>query len=187
MRKKLILLALFSLGTFITIIQIVRIQTIHSLQNYIDSSALIMWSMVENNLGITIASIPPLSPLIKSLKNGSTNRSYGPGGSSGQKGSSYVLGSIAGTSGLGGGRRGSMPLRSHTDRDDVEGAQFKSRTTVKGGTQRGFEGDNSSEEHIINTHDGIMAVTEVVISSDAKEGGQSRGDPFKDPRSVYAH
>ena len=58
LKKKLILLGLFSLGTFITIIQIIRIQfiriqTIHSLANYLDSG-LIMWSMVESDLGIII-------------------------------------------------------------------------------------------------------------------------------------
>ncbi|KAK7908049.1 hypothetical protein PG985_015352 [Apiospora marii] len=51
-RKKVVLLGLFALGIFITIIQMFRIQTIKSLANYLDSAKLIMWSTIENNLGI---------------------------------------------------------------------------------------------------------------------------------------
>ena len=67
LRKKAILICIFSLGIFITVIQIIRILTIKSLSNYLDSSKLILWSMVENNLGIIVASIPALAPLFKSL------------------------------------------------------------------------------------------------------------------------
>lgn len=51
-RKKIVLIGLFTLGFFITICQLVRIVTIKNLKNYIDSSMLIMWSMVELNLGV---------------------------------------------------------------------------------------------------------------------------------------
>ncbi|KAH8652521.1 hypothetical protein BX600DRAFT_527839 [Xylariales sp. PMI_506] len=64
-RRKVVLLGLFALGLFITVIQIVRIQTIKSLANYLDSGGLIMWSTVENNLGIIVTSVPTLAPLIK--------------------------------------------------------------------------------------------------------------------------
>ncbi|KAG7289436.1 hypothetical protein NEMBOFW57_005807 [Staphylotrichum longicolle] len=64
-RKKLILLGLFGLGLFITIIQIIRIQTVKQLSNYIDSAPLILWSAVENNLGIIVANVPTLAPLVK--------------------------------------------------------------------------------------------------------------------------
>ncbi|KAL7771521.1 hypothetical protein CFE70_001467 [Pyrenophora teres f. teres 0-1] len=64
-RKKVALLGLLALGTFITVIQILRIQTVRNLSNYLDSGSLIMWSTVENNLGIIVASIPTLAPLFK--------------------------------------------------------------------------------------------------------------------------
>lgn len=51
-RKKLVLLGLLGLGVFITIIQVIRIRTIKNLANYLDSASLIMWSTVENNMGI---------------------------------------------------------------------------------------------------------------------------------------
>jgi hypothetical protein len=84
-RKKLALLGLLALGIFITIIQVIRIRTVKNLANYLDSASLIMWSAVENNLGIIgtvhfiskahrscntdlillVASIPTLAPLFK--------------------------------------------------------------------------------------------------------------------------
>lgn len=51
-RKKFVLLGLLALGVFITIIQVIRIQTVKNLANYLDSASLIMWSTVENNMGI---------------------------------------------------------------------------------------------------------------------------------------
>jgi hypothetical protein len=66
-RKKAVLLGLFALGVLITIIQIIRIQTVRRLTNYTDSAPLIMWSTVENNLGIIVACIPTLAPLVKYL------------------------------------------------------------------------------------------------------------------------
>ena len=54
-RKKIALLGLLALGTFITIIQVIRIRTVKNLANYLDSGSLIMWSAVENNLGIIVA------------------------------------------------------------------------------------------------------------------------------------
>ncbi|KAH6867412.1 hypothetical protein B0T10DRAFT_46041 [Thelonectria olida] len=84
-RKKLVLLGLFAMGTFISVIQIVRIQTIKSLSNLLDSSLLIMWSMVENNLGIIVASVPTLAPLVRYFSEqsrvGSRSRSKSQGDS----------------------------------------------------------------------------------------------------------
>ncbi|KAJ4207570.1 hypothetical protein NW759_013971 [Fusarium solani] len=86
-RKKTVLLGLFAMGTFISVIQIVRIQTIKSLSNLIDSGPLIMWSTVENNLGIIVASVPTLAPLVRYFNEqsrvGSRSRSRSKGGDSG--------------------------------------------------------------------------------------------------------
>ncbi|KAF1847677.1 uncharacterized protein K460DRAFT_384006 [Cucurbitaria berberidis CBS 394.84] len=64
-RKKVALLGLLALGTFITIIHVIRIRTVKNLANYLDSANLILWSTVETNLGIIVASIPTLGPLLK--------------------------------------------------------------------------------------------------------------------------
>lgn len=175
MKKKLILTGLFSLGTFITVIQIIRIQTIHSLANYLDSSSLIMWSMVENNLGIIIASIPPLSPLIRSWHEKTTKGSSGGGG---RGGSSYAMGSL---------KDGRLRLGSQNDRGMRGGEEGKilSSTTVKIGSFRGA--DNSSEEYIIDhSKEGIRATTEVRVERDDEDSLKhgSRGNPFGDPKKV---
>ncbi|KAI9677545.1 MAG: hypothetical protein M1817_006499 [Caeruleum heppii] len=54
---------LFMLGFFVTLIQAVRIFSIKNLKQYIDSHNLILWSIVEVNLGITLTCIPTLAPL----------------------------------------------------------------------------------------------------------------------------
>lgn len=154
-RKKVIILGLFSLGTFITIIQIIRILTIKSLSNAIDSSHLIMWSMVENNLGIIVASIPPLSPLVRSVRErSSANRSKG--GKDG-RGMSYGLHTI-GTSNRD--REGHMVLGSGHDIDSKD----ERMVVVSGG-----QVDNSSEENIILVSDQrIYQKTEIVITDEPK-------------------
>lgn len=68
-RKKVVLLGLFGLGIFITVIQIIRIMTVKRLAVYTDSAPLIMWSTVETNLGIIVACVPCLSPLFKYFKD----------------------------------------------------------------------------------------------------------------------
>ncbi|KAF2832354.1 hypothetical protein CC86DRAFT_243433, partial [Ophiobolus disseminans] len=64
-RRKIVLLCLLALGVFITIIQFLRIRTVRNLANYLDSSSLIMWSTIENNAGIIVASVPTLAPLFR--------------------------------------------------------------------------------------------------------------------------
>jgi hypothetical protein len=152
-RKKIIILGLFSLGTFITIIQIIRILTIKSLSNAIDSSHLIMWSMVENNLGIIVASIPPLSPLIRSIREkSSANRSKR---GTGTRGTPYALQTIGSSNRD---RDGHMILGSG---NDIDGKDHSS-VVVSGGHM-----DNSSEEFIFPRSDHrIYQKTEVTITKE---------------------
>ncbi|KAL2195082.1 hypothetical protein P885DRAFT_70667 [Corynascus similis CBS 632.67] len=82
-RKKVILLGLFGLGTFITVIQILRIQTVKQLENYVDSAPLILWSTVENNLGIMCANVPTLAPLVKYYNERTSRGSRTPYGAAG--------------------------------------------------------------------------------------------------------
>lgn len=93
-RKKVVILGLFGLGIFITIIQIIRIQTVRRLANLLDSAPLITWSSVEANLGIIVASVPCLSPLIKYFRERVTtaSRSRRKTGTAGYRiGSQYAL------------------------------------------------------------------------------------------------
>ena len=159
-RKKLVLFAIFSLGLFITIIQIIRILTIKSLANYTDSSQLIMWSMVENNLGISIACIPPLAPLIKSFADktvsGSSGKKRDYQGNSRANGSGYALHTI------GGGRsmRGFVSVGSGRDREDIKKTIDVDRTGLG-------ELESSTEELNLPRDKVIHKKTEVVVSREA--------------------
>ncbi|GKT40444.1 uncharacterized protein ColSpa_00625 [Colletotrichum spaethianum] len=73
MRKKIVLLALFILGVFVTIIQAIRIQTIKNLVNYLDSAKSIQWSVIENCIGVVIACVPTLAPMVKYFAEKSRN------------------------------------------------------------------------------------------------------------------
>ena len=58
---------LFALGFFVTIIQVIRIQTIAALATYTDSQPVIEWSIVEINLGVITACIPTFRPFLRNL------------------------------------------------------------------------------------------------------------------------
>ncbi|KAJ8117658.1 hypothetical protein OPT61_g1199 [Boeremia exigua] len=142
-RKKLVLLGLLALGVFITIIQVVRIQTVKNLANYLDSANLIMWSAVENNMGIIVASIPTLAPLFKyfaeKTQKGSTAHSAS------HSRSLYTLKPRRGRN------EGSFPISSGVDQ----------RTHIYGPGDRG-----GSEELILGDIAAITKKTEVTISAE---------------------
>jgi hypothetical protein len=141
-RKKIVLLGLFGLGIFVTIIQIIRIQTIKNLSNYLDSAGPIIWSIVETALGIIIACIPTIAPLIKYFSE-KTRSGTGASGNSRQPGSRYALQSWKNS-------RGEMQfLSSGADRD----------VDVVAGPRL----DDDSTEDILRPV-GIMKKTDIQIS-----------------------
>ena len=153
-KKKLILLGIFSLGTFVTAIQLIRILTIKALANYIDSSNLIMWSMVENNLGTIITCIPTLSPMVKSWREHSSSSGSRTGGPKSRRRMSQALHSLQkGTDGS-----ANLTLGSNYGRS----ISPENSTTVMAGNM----GNNGSEEFILHNLDdrNIHKVTEVTVS-----------------------
>jgi hypothetical protein len=142
-RKKVVLLGLLALGTFITIIQVIRIRTVRNLANYLDSSSLIMWSAVENNMGIVVASIPTLAPLFKYFAEKTKKSSSGSGYRS--RPSMYVLKSRT--------RQGSIPL----------GSAGHHTSHVRGPSEGG------SQEYIMGDVAHITKKTEVTVSSSERE------------------
>ncbi|KAK1251524.1 hypothetical protein MKX07_007003 [Trichoderma sp. CBMAI-0711] len=102
-RRKIALLCLFALGLFVTIVQIIRIQTIRNLENYLDSAEAIKWSIVETAVGIIIACVPTLAPLITYFSE--KTRNSGGGGAGGDGSSTSGIGKSSGgnSSRLGGG------------------------------------------------------------------------------------
>jgi hypothetical protein len=145
-RKKFALIGLLALGTFITVIQVIRIQTVKSLSNYLDSANLIMWSTVENNLGIIVASIPTLAPLFKYYAEKSQKSSTGRSASGSR--SLYALKSLWST------RQTSIPLGSGVD-----------HVTHINGPSGG-----ESAEFILGDTSAITKRMEVKVSSHTRKG-----------------
>ncbi|KAM7197313.1 Satratoxin biosynthesis SC1 cluster protein 4 [Naviculisporaceae sp. PSN 640] len=169
-RKKFVLLGLFGLGLFITVIQLVRIQTIRRLVNPVDTAPLILWSTVENNLGVIIAVIPTLGPLVKYFNE---NANLGEG--------SIIFGGGGRTkSGSGGGRKsrkerkeekrhsrkGSFPL----DSGKFDGDEETSDTTSHGG----------SFEMKRNIHSKELILGPMVVMPGPGTGGHHGGKNKKD-------
>jgi hypothetical protein len=147
-RKKVALLGLLALGTFITIIQVIRIQTVKSLANYLDSGSLIMWSTVENNLGIIVASIPTLAPLFKYYAEKTQKSSAAKSNNSRSRNSIYALKSRRSS------RHNAFELKSNTERP--------TRLTD----------DGESEEYILGGRGVISKTTEVTVSSKTRSNSE---------------
>ena len=151
-RKKVVLLGLFALGLFVTIIQAIRIQTIKNLVNYLDSAKSIIWSIVENDIGIIIANIPPLAPLVKyyaeKTRSGTASNSHKPD-------SRYALRT------WGSGKGGMKPLGSGVDYESKDGSASASRSK-----------HNDSTDNILGAS-GIMKTMDVSVT---REQPRNNGD-----------
>ncbi|TKW50863.1 hypothetical protein CTA1_2754 [Colletotrichum tanaceti] len=149
-RKKAVLLTLFVLGAFVTVIQAIRIQTIQNLVNYLDSAKSIQWSVIETCIGIIIACVPPLAPMVRYFADRSRNRSSGGGGGGGGGGRSrgsapptnssrYVL-QTWGTR-----RSGMQPLGTGVDREaSVEGSSLQT-TKAEDSTENILESSGAAK------------------------------------------
>ncbi|KAI1773216.1 hypothetical protein F4818DRAFT_453125 [Hypoxylon cercidicola] len=149
LRRKVALLFLFALGIFVTVIQIIRIQTISSLANYLDSARAIQWSIVESNIGITITCIPTLAPLVKYFSD-KTRTSTGSAS-----------------------KKPESPYPLHTWRNGLRALSHGNHETDITGVSQG-----DSTERILDTN-GIMKRTDVVVTrqpirkTDAQKSGES--------------
>ncbi len=166
-RKKAVLLGLFALGVFITVIQIIRIQTVNRLVNHTDSAPLILWSTVENNIGIIVACVPTLAPLVKYFRE----RSHGERSktaSYANKTSRDIGSHYAMATWKGGIKGGHQPLESNND--DKDNSSFEGH--IKGGSTEmilestfvgasGIGGLNNTDH---NNQAGITKMVEVSIT-----------------------
>lgn len=148
-RRKVVILGLFGLGIFITVIQIIRIQTVRRLSNLTDSAPLITWSSVEVNLGIIVASVPCLSPLIKYFRERVTTASR-----SRRKTGTYRIGS-------------QYALQTWETMQDgkrrSKGADLGIATTAEGRSET--RGSEATEFEILDST-GIVRKTEITITRD---------------------
>ncbi|KAK7918019.1 hypothetical protein PG985_009893 [Apiospora marii] len=85
-RRKAVLLGLFATGLFITVTQILRIQTIKQLTSYLNSAPVTLWSNIEANLGIIVTCVPTLAPLVKYFAERTSRSSGGATGTTGANG-----------------------------------------------------------------------------------------------------
>ncbi|KAK4157504.1 hypothetical protein C8A00DRAFT_11628 [Chaetomidium leptoderma] len=175
-RKKLILLGLFGLGIFITVIQIIRIQTIEQLANYIDSAPLILWSAVENNLGIIVANVPTLAPLVKyyhertttGAASSSNNNARGARSDGDRLSSSLSLSLSSSNRGLdtattlGGG--GSSSVRDATEMGSFEGRWMGCSRRGNGSTDSILDSGSADGDNRAVTPGAITKKVEVVIT-----------------------
>ncbi|PTB77331.1 hypothetical protein M440DRAFT_278063 [Trichoderma longibrachiatum ATCC 18648] len=160
-RRKVALLCLFALGLFVTIVQIIRIQTIRNLTNYLDSAEAIKWSIVETAVGIVIACVPTLAPLITYFSDKTRNNSGGGGGGAAGDASTDGMGKSGGgnSSRLGGGE-GPYALQPW-------------RATKSGMRRADEENDGEKSTENILWRTVAPSVSEGSVVSD---GGGSRGE-----------
>ncbi|KAL7619938.1 hypothetical protein AAE478_010485 [Parahypoxylon ruwenzoriense] len=156
-RRKAALLVLFALGIFVTVIQIIRIQTITKLANYLDSAHSITWSIVESNIGIVITCIPTLAPLVKYF---SEKTRSGTGSSSKQPSSRYAY-----------------ALRTWGSGTRALGSNRNHDTDISG-VRRG-----ESTERILDPQ-GILKRTDVVVTrqESRRENTSESGETIEDER-----
>ncbi|KAG0155936.1 Integral membrane protein (Pth11), putative [Penicillium digitatum] len=135
-KQKALLVCLFALGFFVTVIQIIRIHTVWDLKTYTDSKNIVIWSCVEISLGVIIACVPTYGPLFKSFAsnlNSYRNRETSRG---------YALDSVRQSTGA---RTGLG--RSKSDFEPMDDSEGQQSTDIRYGAQTN---DGSSEEHILS-------------------------------------
>lgn len=184
-RKKIVVLSLFGTGIFITIIQVIRIQKVAALANYLDSAGLILWSVIEMNLGIIVACIPTLSPLFRYFRDKSyRSRSNGEGNTSDKHtsaGARYALSAF---------RKGTHPTATgmhslHSDGESQE--EFGHKAGAKAyvysphsdksqlspdsdidGLQRNARGRSDSTDQILDPSSRIVKHIEVHVTEESR-------------------
>ncbi|KAJ5608856.1 hypothetical protein N7528_009423 [Penicillium herquei] len=142
-KQKILLVALFALGFFVTIVQVIRILTVKDLKNYTDSKNIVIWSLVEISLGVVVSCIPTYGPLFKEFA--STVNSY----RNRQSGRSYQLGSMPHKS-----RCGQGNSRRRSEFEIMADGEVTTVTTIGSGDRKGMK-DTDSEEHILSGNDNL--------------------------------
>ncbi|KAF9891409.1 hypothetical protein FE257_004265 [Aspergillus nanangensis] len=162
-RQKIVLMVVFALGFFVTVIQIVRIFTIGKLQTYTDSEPIIIWSDIEISLGVIICCIPTYGPLFKSFAPGfSSYRNRRSSGSFRLQSLMQKFQTTRTSTSRSRQRDGSQKSRDDNDYpafgEDVVGVNHPlppaiyrnySYSTMVRSRQDEPEGDDSSEKHIL--------------------------------------
>ncbi|KAJ5984037.1 hypothetical protein N7481_006136 [Penicillium waksmanii] len=151
-RQKVLLVALFALGFFVTIVQFIRIFTVKDLKTYTDSKNIVLWSLVEVSLGkivqVVVCCIPTYGPLFKAFA--SNISSY--------RNRSYQLGSMPPES-----RTAPAHSRRRSRFDIMPDPEGNTVTVVGSGNGKTMK-DTDSEEHILSGDDNLKVFVTSEIS-----------------------
>ncbi|KAL7275791.1 hypothetical protein RUND412_001244 [Rhizina undulata] len=184
-KQKIALMGLFSLGTFVCVISIIRLQSIITTFVFTNPDPTygigFIWSLIEGALAIICASVPALKPFFmrhfpkllgssyfSSGRYGNSNQKniyYGQGGPS----EGYALGSVGGDR-----HAGQVYAGGHGPRGGDGHPHSTQHATVKAGVRRYNESEDSilAEAGITRTTDIRVDVEDVSIhSSDLEAGG----------------
>ncbi|KAE8445050.1 hypothetical protein EG329_013764 [Mollisiaceae sp. DMI_Dod_QoI] len=171
LRKNILIGVLFLLGTFISIIQILRILSLRSQTSYLDTFTILTWSLVEVNLGIVLASLIPLAslPVFQSFL---------------EKGSPQSLGESLASFDT---RRTIDKVRDGLKRKLGRGSELRNRMVLflgYGELRPDLEqeqrpgsrlGVNASTEELNGFPMGILKTTEVIVSREGSAYGDAKG------------
>ena len=182
LRQRVALVGVFSMGLFVTVIQIIRIFTIANLASYTDSEAIVSWSVVELNLGIVVASAPTFAPLLRwaSERLGSSRtkkRGYG-------YPEAGVYGGHSGAAGLRSNDLGSKSIPSSSVQPGFNFALTDMRKNGQGPTKSKVDTDAESQEEILKLEDGIRITTSIhQAESERTRGSMQAPDDDVDGRT----
>lgn len=128
-QRKAALICLFLLGIFVTVVQVVRIHAISQLTSYVDAWLPILWSIVEGYVGILVASVPTLAPLVRCMAERTRSGTASNRSGTGRSKVPYELHNLQGTK-LSNGVR--THVEEESDDSPTAGAGLGSRTRTAG-------------------------------------------------------
>ncbi|KAL2863122.1 uncharacterized protein BJX67DRAFT_267381 [Aspergillus lucknowensis] len=165
--RKYALIAIFLTGTFASAASIARLNALYKYTTTADVSydaiQILLWSQIEVNVAIVSASAPSLRPLFHSVFKGS---SYGKRGTSNTPYAGYGIGDSHYRRTLpGAGTHGAIELTSRDDEPFSGRAPGVVRSTSKAGA-RVDDGENSSQELILDQHSNIMKTVVIEMRSE---------------------
>ncbi|KAL8890308.1 MAG: hypothetical protein Q9205_005071 [Flavoplaca limonia] len=162
-KKKVALICVFMLGLLTTVCSILRMVQIISIARTGNSTMLVLWGVIELNVGIILTCIPTLGPLFPSLTGGTSNNTTP------SANNAYQL----------------SHLRAHKGNTALATGNSKPNRPLGGTTLANGSNSSSSQEEILGLKaseaaiygirdDDILKTTEVRVSIDDPERASSR-------------
>ncbi|KAL8779031.1 MAG: hypothetical protein Q9213_007146 [Squamulea squamosa] len=159
-KKKIVLVCVFLLGLLTTVCSVMRMIQIIAIAKTGNSTMLVLWGVIELNVGIILTCIPTLGPLFPSLTGGGT-----PNTNPSQD--AYQLNGMRAHKGT--------PQAGNTKATPLGGTTLANGSSNSSSSQEEILGLNKSEAAAYGIRDDdILKTTEVRISIDDPERAASR-------------